>query len=140
MDQALLADWLRVYALPQQTVRLDSTSVSVYQDAQPPAGLIRHGVSKEHRPDLAQFKVMLASLDPLGLPLACQAVPGNRSDDLLYIPAYDAAMRALDTTAVTPPIALPRRQSYASTFGLQVMSLRCVTTTCCASSCEKHVM
>jgi transposase len=100
LDQELLADWLRVYALPQQTVRLDSTSVSVYQDAQPPDGLLRHGVSKEHRPDLAQFKVMLASLDPLGLPLACQAVPGNRSDDLLYIPAYDAAMQALETTAV----------------------------------------
>lgn len=100
LDQTLLADWLRVYALPQQTVRLDSTSVSVYQDARPPAGLIRHGVSKEHRPDLAQFKVMLASLDPLGLPLACHAVPGNRSDDLLYIPAYDAALRALETTAV----------------------------------------
>jgi transposase len=86
--------------LPQQTVRLDSTSVSVYQDPAPPEGLIRHGVSKEHRPDLAQFKVKLASLDPLGLPLACHAVPGNRSDDLLYIPAYDAAMRALETTAV----------------------------------------
>ena len=100
VDQALLADWLRVYALPQQTVRLDSTSVSVYQDANPPDGLIRHGVSKDHRPDLAQFKVMLASLDPLGVPLACHPVPGNRSDDLLYIPAYDAAMRALETRAV----------------------------------------
>jgi transposase len=100
VDQALSADWIRVYALPQRTVRLDSTSVSVYQEARPPDGLIRHGVSKEYRPDLAQFKVMLASLDPLGLPLACHAVPGNRSDDLLYVPAYDAAMRALDTTAV----------------------------------------
>jgi transposase len=100
LDQGLLADWIRVYALPQQTVRLDSTSVSVYQDPAPPDGLIRHGVSKEHRPDLAQFKVMLASLDPLGLPLACHAVPGNRSDDLLYIPAYDAAMRTLESPAV----------------------------------------
>src|SRR5579871_5146887 len=100
VDQALLEGWLRVYALPQQTVRLDSTSVAVYQDPTPPDGLIRHGVSKEHRPDLAQFKVMLASLDPLGLPLACQPVPGNRSDDLLYIPAYDAAMQTLETRAV----------------------------------------
>src|SRR5579863_10265313 len=100
LDQALLADWIRVYALPQDLVRLDSTSVSVYQDPTPPAGLLRHGVSKEHRPDLAQFKVMLASLDPLGLPLACQAVAGNRSDDLLYIPAYDAAMQTLPTRAV----------------------------------------
>jgi len=100
MDEALVADWLRVYALPRETVRLDSTSVSVYQDAAPPEGLIRYGVSKEHRPDLAQFKVMLASLDPLGLPLACQTVAGNEADDLLYRPAYDAAMRTLDTRAV----------------------------------------
>ena len=70
MDEALLADWLRVYALPRDTVRLDSTSVSVYQEATPPDGLVRYGVSKEHRPDLAQFKVMLASLDPLGLALS----------------------------------------------------------------------
>jgi transposase len=57
-------------------------------------------VSKDHRPDLAQFKVMLASLDPLGLPLACQTVAGNEADDLLYRPAYDAAMRTLATRAV----------------------------------------
>jgi transposase len=100
IDEALLADWLRVYALPRDTVRLDSTSVSVYQEAAPPDGLVCYGVSKEHRPDLAQCKVMLASLDPLGLPLAGQVVPGNEADDLLYIPAYDAAMRTLDTRAV----------------------------------------
>jgi transposase len=86
--------------VPQQTVRLDSTSVSVYQDPAPPEGLIRHGVSKEHRPDLAQVRVMLARLDPVGLPLACHAVPGNCSDDLLYIPAYDAALRTLEASAV----------------------------------------
>ena len=100
LDQALLADWLRVYALPQDLVRLDSTSVSVYQDPTPPDGLLRHGVSKEHRPDLAQVKVMLASLDPLGLPLAAQTVPGNAADDGLYIPAYDAALQTLQTRAV----------------------------------------
>jgi transposase len=100
MDEALLADWLGVYALPRETVRLDSTSVSVYQEASPPNGLLRYGPSKDHRPDLAQFKVMLASLDPLGMPLAGHVVPGNKADDLLYIPAYDAATRALDTRAV----------------------------------------
>jgi transposase len=40
---------------------------------------------------------MLASLDPLGLPLACQVVPGNAADDGLYIPAYDATVRTLGT-------------------------------------------
>jgi len=97
VDHALLTDWIQVYALPITTVRLDSTSVSVYHDRDdPPAdGLLRLGHSKDHRPDLAQFKAMLASLDPLGLPLACQVVSGNAADDGLYVPAYDATVWTL---------------------------------------------
>ena len=95
VDQALLTDWVQVYALPTHTVRLDSTSVSVYHDDPAPEGLLRLGHSKDHRPDLAQFKAMLASLDPLGLPVALQVVPGNQADDGLYIPAYEAAVRTL---------------------------------------------
>jgi hypothetical protein len=49
---------------------------------------------------LRQFKAMLATLDPLGLPLVCQMVSGERADDRLYVPAYDAAVAALGTTAV----------------------------------------
>lgn len=100
LDRALLAGWIAVYALPTATVRLDSTSVSVYHDDRPADGLLRPGHSKDHRPDLAQFKAMLASLDPMGLPLACQVVPGNRADDGLYVPAYDAAVRTLGTADV----------------------------------------
>jgi len=95
VDHALLTDWMQVYALPTHTVRLDSTSVSVYHDDPVPDGLLRLGHSKDHRPDLTQFKAMLASLDPLGLPVALQVVPGNQADDGLYIPAYDAAVRTL---------------------------------------------
>jgi transposase len=85
---------IRVYQLPQECVRLDSTTVSLYHD---PAGteLIRHGHSKDHRPDLAQLKVMLATLDPLGAPLVTQVVAGNRADDGLYIPAVDEARAVL---------------------------------------------
>ena len=35
-----------------------------------------------------QFKMMLASLDPFGLPLVVDVEPGNRADDPLYIPSY----------------------------------------------------
>ena len=100
VDRALLTDWIQVYALPTKTVRLDSTSVSVYHDDAPPEGLLRRGHSKDHRPDLAQFKAMLASLDPLGLPVAAQVVPGNRADDTFYIPAYNAAVATLGTADV----------------------------------------
>ena len=85
---------IRVYQLPQECVRLDSTTVSLYHD---PEGteLIRHGHSKDQRPDLAQLKVMLATLDPLGAPLVTQIVSGNTADDGLYIPAVDQARAVL---------------------------------------------
>lgn len=100
LDQAMLQGWIRVYRLPTETMRLDSTSVSVYHDLDDDESLLRQGHSKDHRPDLKQFKAMLASLDPLGLPLVCQPVAGNRADDGLYAPAYEAAVRALGTSAV----------------------------------------
>lgn len=85
---------IRVYQLPQECIRLDSTTVSLYHD---PEGteLVRYGHSKDHRPDLAQLKVMLATLDPLGAPLVTQIVSGNRADDGLYIPAVDEARKVL---------------------------------------------
>src|SRR2546429_9136647 len=86
MDTALTQEWIAVYALPREVVRLDSTSVSVYHDDRPQESLLQHGHSKDHRPDLAQFKVMLASLDPLGMPLCGQLVAGSAADDGLYVP------------------------------------------------------
>lgn len=81
---------LRVYQLPADVVRLDSTAVAVYHDADGTT-LFRHGLSKDHRPDLAQFKVMLAALDPLGMPLATLVVSGKEADDPLYLPALKRA-------------------------------------------------
>lgn len=100
LDAALLQRWIRVYRLPTKTVRLDSTSVSVYHEDVADDSLLQHGWSKEHRPDLRQFKLMLATLDPLGLPICCQPVAGNRSDNPLYVPAYQAAVSALGTSDV----------------------------------------
>jgi transposase len=100
LDAALVQQWVRVYRLPTETIRLDSTSVSVYHDPGESDSLLQLGHSKDHRPDLRQFKAMLATLDPLGLPLVCQMVSGERADDPLYGPAYDAAVAALGTAAV----------------------------------------
>ncbi|MDQ7030455.1 MAG: IS1634 family transposase [Ardenticatenia bacterium] len=77
---------IRVYNLHREPVRLDSTTVAVYHDEEGNT-LFRHGYSKDHRPDLAQFKVMLGTLDPLGMPVATLVVAGNEADDGLYVPA-----------------------------------------------------
>jgi transposase len=81
---------VRVYNLKRESVRLDSTTVAVHHNAEG-ATLFRHGHSKDHRPDLAQFKVMLAALDPLGMPLATLVVSGNVADAPLYEPALRQA-------------------------------------------------
>lgn len=73
-------------------VRLDATTASGYW-AVTPEGLFQFGHSKDHRPDLPQLKVLLAVLDPLGLPLATDVVSGERADDRLYLPAI-ARVRA----------------------------------------------
>mgnify|MGYP000544279265 FL=1 len=81
---------VRVYNLKGESVRLDSTTVAVYHNEEGTT-LFRQGHSKDHRPDLAQFKVMLAALDPLGMPLATLVVSGNVADDPLYEPALRQA-------------------------------------------------
>src|SRR5215216_1175880 len=83
---------LRVYDLHPTTVRVDSTTASGYWQVTED-GLFQFGHSKDHRPDLPQVKVMLATLDPLGLPLATDVLSGERADDPLYLPAI-ARVRA----------------------------------------------
>lgn len=84
---------LRYYGLESDgaRVRLDTTSVSVYGEGATGEehSVVQYGFSKDHRRDLKQFKVMLATLDPLSLPLVTQLLPGNVADDGVYISAYE---------------------------------------------------
>jgi transposase len=85
-EAALTQRLVRVYDLQPERVRLDSTTASGYWSVTED-GLFQFGHSKDHRPDLPQVKVMLSALDPLGLPVATDVVPGQRADDPLYVPA-----------------------------------------------------
>ena len=105
---------LRVYNLQATRVRLDATTASGYWEVTDD-GLFQFGLSKDHRPDLPQVKVMLGVLDPLGLPVATEVAGGARADDPLYRPIIqrirdslrqpgllyvgDCKMGALDTRA-----------------------------------------
>lgn len=85
---------LRVYELEPQRVRLDTTTVSGYH-AGGEDSLFQFGYSKD-APTLKQVKVMVAALDPLGLPLVSQVVAGDIADDPLYIPAVDRVLKIID--------------------------------------------
>jgi len=78
-ENALNGHLLRVYPLHLERVRIDTTTASGYWRVTP-EGLFQFGYSKEHRPDLPQVKVVLAAMDPLGMPLAADVVatPGGR--------------------------------------------------------------
>ena len=93
-EQALNQRLLRVYDLRTERVRLDSTTASGYWTVSA-EGLLQFGHSKDHRPDLPQVKVMLASLDPLGLPLVTQVLSGECADDPLYVPAIAEVRQGL---------------------------------------------
>lgn len=94
-EMALNQRTLRVYRLKPEQVRVDSTTVSGYWTVTED-GLFQFRHSKDHRPDLPQVKVMLSTLDPLGMPMVTQVVSGERADDPLYIPAIQQVSAGLE--------------------------------------------
>jgi transposase len=80
---------LRVYQLEPTTMRLDATVGTVGHNSAKHT-LFKVGKAKNGLYE-TQFKLMLASLDPLGLPLVVDVVPGNIADDPLYVPSYHRA-------------------------------------------------
>lgn len=83
---------IEAYALPTKVARSDTTSFSVYhqpatQEADA-SSLLQYGHSKDHRPDLRQYRYELSTLDPMGMPMAAQVLPGNGADDPLYVRSW----------------------------------------------------
>lgn len=87
---------VRVYDLRTEGVRLDPTTASGYCGVTDD-GLFQWGHSKNKRPDLAQVKIMMATLDPLALPVATEVISGEKADDPLYIPAIKRVRETLLT-------------------------------------------
>jgi transposase len=92
LEADLNAKSIAVYDLPTEVVRLDATTVSLDTD---PEGLFALGHSKDHRPDVAQVKIMMATLDPLSMPLLTHIVAGNSADDPLYLPAVEQIRKSV---------------------------------------------
>jgi transposase len=89
---------MRVYDLNAERVRLDATTVSGYHEGGEES-LFQYGYSKDD-PTLRQVKVMVAALDPFGLPLVSQVVAGDVADDNLYRPAVDRVLQIIDGTGL----------------------------------------
>jgi transposase len=84
---------VRVYQLPTDTVRIDTTTANSYAEVLSEQGLLQFGHSKDD-PDRPQLKIAAGVLDPLGMPLVTVAVPGNSTDDPLYVPVIRAVRQS----------------------------------------------
>jgi transposase len=82
---------IRAYELPTTVARCDTSSFSVYhhlQEQEQDGSLLRYGHSKDRRPDLRQYRQLLGTLDPAGIPLVSSTLAGNGADDPLYVPTW----------------------------------------------------
>jgi transposase len=95
IERDLNARSIEVYPLPQDVIRCDATTVSGAHEVTE-GGLVQFGHSKDD-PTRPQIKVMIGSLDPLGMPLATDVVSGERADDGLYLPIIERIRSGLRT-------------------------------------------
>jgi transposase len=98
IEHDLNARSIEVYPLPQDVIRCDATTVSGDHEVTA-GGLVQFGHSKDD-PTRPQIKVMIGSLDPLGMPLATDVVSGARADDGLYLPIIERIRTGLPTTGL----------------------------------------
>jgi transposase len=98
IEHDLNARSIAVYDLSQDVIRCDATTVSGEHEVTA-GGLLQFGHSKDD-PTRPQIKVMMGSLDPLGMPLATDVLSGERADDGLYIPIIERMRSGLHKTGL----------------------------------------
>jgi transposase len=98
-EQELMGNLVRVYDMQKECVRVDTTTAKSYAEVNE-QGLLQFGHSKDHRPDLGQLKIVLASLDPLGMPLATEVLSGECADDPVYEPIIARVRDGLQKTGL----------------------------------------
>jgi transposase len=98
IEQDLNKRSIEVYDFAQEVIRCDATTVSGDHEVID-GGLFQFGRSKDD-PSRPQIKVMIGSLDPVGMPLSTDVLSGERADDGLYIPIIDRIQTGLHKSAL----------------------------------------
>lgn len=132
IERGISQQTIRVYELEPQTVRLDATVAQTYHDPSEHE-LFQVGRTKTNSYDV-QFKLMLGSLDPMGMPLAVDVVSGEKADDPLYVPVYERIRRTLKKTGLlyvgdSKMGSLESRATIANQGDYYLMPLALVGTT-----------
>ena len=98
MEERMGRHLVRAYALPTDVARCDSSSFSVYHESDNGSAVVpvlQYGYSKDHRPDLLQYRHGLGTIDPAGIPLVSATLPGNGADDPMYVPFWHGLVSAI---------------------------------------------
>jgi transposase len=98
IERDLNARSIEVYALSQDVIRCDATTVSGAHEVTA-GGLVQFGQSKED-PTRPQIKVMMGSLAPLGMPLSTDVWSGERADEGFYLPLIERMRSGLHKTGL----------------------------------------
>ena len=77
LEQDLFFENRDLFSAELDLVFVDTTSVYLYRDGV--SGLVRHGYSRDRRPDLPQL-VLCVAIDGQGWPVAFDVLPGNTAD------------------------------------------------------------
>lgn len=81
--------------LPTGIARYDTTGFNVYHQSDDDKGILRFGHSRDHRPDLLQYKQGLGTIDPSGIPLMTDTISGEKADDRCCIPAWHRMVKTV---------------------------------------------
>jgi hypothetical protein len=77
LEQELFFQHRDLFAAELDLVFVDTTSIYLYRDGE--SALVRHGYSRDRRPDLPQL-VLCVAVDGQGWPVAFDVLPGNTAD------------------------------------------------------------
>ena len=99
LEATLWATADAIYRVELTGIRLDSTTSYGYHTPVP-GGLMQLGQSKDHRPDLAQLKVMAAAVEGTGHWVACDVLAGQCADDPLYTPLIARVRKVLGRSGI----------------------------------------
>lgn len=130
IEQKLGQHLIRAYELPTEVGRVDTTSYSVHHEQieSETDSLLRYGHSKDKRPDLLQYRQLLGTLDPLGIPLVSATLAGNGADDPVYWPTWKKMAKVIGHKhfvflADCKAAAIATRGQIASAAGIYCLPL-----------------
>ncbi len=98
IEEQLGQRMIQGYELPTEVARCDTSSFSVYHQIESEdktQSRLRFGHSKDHRPDLRQYRQLLGTIDPAGVPLVSETLAGNGADDPVYLPTWQRLVKVI---------------------------------------------